>query len=58
MNMSEKETSSSLKMANKTLNGILTKGYGMKEDLSYVVPLKPTRNRVNILELKRDRQKT
>ena len=56
MKMNEKETSSSLKTVNTTMNDILTKSYGMREDHTYVVPLKVSRNAVAQLELKRDRE--
>jgi hypothetical protein len=56
MKMDEEATSASLKMMNQTMNDILTKRYGMKEDHTYVVPLKPSRGTVRILELKRDRE--
>ena len=57
MVVEEKSTTDILRQINKSMNDIRNKDYGIKEDITYVVPLKPTKNGVQILELKKDREK-
>ena len=57
MVVEEKSTTDILRQIDKSINDIRTKDYGMKEDTTYVVPVKATKNGVHILELKRDNEK-
>ena len=57
MVVEEKSTTDILRQINKSMNDIRTKDYGIKEDTTYVVPLKPTKKGVHILELKKDNEK-
>ena len=57
MVVEEKSTTDILRQINKSMNDIRTKDYGIKEDITYVVPLKPGKNTVHILEMKKDREK-
>jgi hypothetical protein len=56
MVMSEKQTTDSLRMIDKTMNNILTTNYGMKEDKTYLVPTQTSKEGVNTLELRKHKQ--
>ena len=56
MRMQEQSTTKSLKEVNKTMVNILNKKYGLKEDLEFITPLKPTKDNVRMLELKKQKE--
>ena len=51
--MEEESTTKCLKEVNRTMVNILSKKYGLKEDAEFITPLKPTKNKVRMLELKK-----
>lgn len=54
--LEEKSITSSLNAINKSMGNLLNKKYGMKEDTEFIVPLKPSKEKVRMLDLKRARE--